>query len=55
MAEIGAKSQFTDQIEFDKMEKLIRDQVDDDTFQQWYEEGQKFSLEEAIKIVLQKD
>jgi tetratricopeptide (TPR) repeat protein len=54
LAEIGAKSQFTDQIEFNKMEQLIRHQVDDETYHRWYAEGQKLTLDEAIKLVLQE-
>ena len=55
LAAIGSRWQPTDQIEVDKLIALVRDQLDDETFDRLWTEGASMSLEDALELALRED
>lgn len=55
LAAIGSRRAPGDQREIDKMITLVRDQLDDETFDRLRAEGESMSLEDAIDLVLRED
>ncbi|MCH8899046.1 MAG: tetratricopeptide repeat protein [Acidobacteria bacterium] len=54
-AAIGSSTQPSDQHEYDKLIALVRNQLDDETFDRLWAEGEALSLEEAIELRLRDD
>jgi len=54
-AAIGSKTQTSDQPVYDKLVAVVRDQLDNETFDRLWAEGEALSLEEAIELRLQED
>jgi predicted ATPase len=55
LAEIGSRRYPGDQQELDKMIALVREQLDDASFDRLWAEGEAMSLEDAIDLVLQEE
>jgi len=54
-AAIGSSTQPSDQHEYDKLVALVRNQLDEETFDRLWAEGEALSLEEAIELRLRDD
>ena len=54
-AAIGSRIQPSDQPVYDKLVATVRDQLDDETFDRLWAEGEALSLEEAIELRLKED
>ena len=52
LAAIGSRRQAADQHEIDKLIALVRNQLDDETFDRLWAEGESMSLADAIELVL---
>lgn len=55
LAAIGSRRQAADQHEIEKLLALVRNQVDDETFDRLWTEGESMTLEDAIDLVLRED
>jgi non-specific serine/threonine protein kinase len=55
LAAIGSRRQAADQHELDKLLALVRNQLDDETFDRLWAEGEAMSLEDAIELALRED
>jgi len=52
LAAIGSRRQAADQHEIEKLIALVRNQLDDETFDRLWAEGESMSLADAIELVL---
>ena len=52
---IGSSTQPSDQHDYDKLVALVRNQLDEETFDRLWAEGESLSLEDAIELRLRDD
>jgi tetratricopeptide (TPR) repeat protein len=55
LAAIGSRRQAADQHEIEKLIALVRKQLDDETFDRLWAEGESLSLDDAIDLALRED